>query len=131
MVELLVSKGADVDPEFGNHLDEHYLLSSPLIQAVSTGSPLMFSLLLRSGARGNSKIGGGTVRRLPGSPLQIATFRGHIEIARMLISGGAELNLTRGIHQCSLYAGPLHAAVYAGQIDMVELLLQSGADPNI
>lgn len=89
------------------------------------------------------------------SPLHLAAFLGHVNIAKILILAKAEINHTdfngcTPLHLAAIngnieivnelinagawinaIAGrstPLHLAVYEGHIDLVNLLLQSGAD---
>jgi ankyrin repeat protein len=50
---------------------------------------------------------------------------GHLEIAEMLLSKGADINAGAGGNT------PLHAAVLAGRAEMVEWLLAHGADPGL
>ena len=59
------------------------------------------------------------------TPLTVAAFHGHTEIARMLLTAGAEVNaLTpRGT--------ALGLAARFGRADLVRLLVAAGADPNL
>ena len=61
------------------------------------------------------------------TPLHLAAFFGHADLANALLDLGAPLNAR------STNAGknmPLHAAAAGGHTDLVELLLKRGADPN-
>lgn len=57
-------------------------------------------------------------------PLHAAAAGRHLEIARLLLTHGADVNA----RQQSGFA-PLHAAAQNGQADLVRLLLAHGADP--
>ncbi|RYG87753.1 MAG: c-type cytochrome [Alphaproteobacteria bacterium] len=57
--------------------------------------------------------------------LYVASEQGNVELAKLLIDRGADVNLT-----VKLQRTPLYAAVKAGQPAIVELLLGKGADPN-
>jgi ankyrin repeat protein len=56
------------------------------------------------------------------SPLTMAVGRGHLEIARLLLEGGADVARKDGIGQSAI-----HRASSAGSVD---LLMKFGADPN-
>ena len=58
-----------------------------------------------------------------GTALHWSSFNGHVEVAALLISRGAELDATSDI-----LGKPLHAAAQRGHAGIVELLLTSGAD---
>ena len=59
------------------------------------------------------------------SALQCAAARGQIDIAKLLISHGAHINIVAGY-----FGSPLQAAALLGQYEMVQLLLDSEAEPN-
>lgn len=62
----------------------------------------------------------------PGSPLLYAAHEGHIEIAKALISRGADVNLDHPEH-----GNALRGAINARNRKMAMLLLANGADPNL
>ncbi|MDI7190364.1 ankyrin repeat domain-containing protein [Leptospira santarosai] len=63
------------------------------------------------------------------SALHLASYFGHLEIVRLLISSGADLGITSK-SKLSYGNTALHSAVATGKKDVVELLLETGADAN-
>jgi ankyrin repeat protein len=70
-------------------------------------------------------------------PLGLACFFGHVEAARLLLEGGADVNaLSRNEH---IQTAAIHAAAASGEAgadaqtryELVELVLDHGADPNL
>ena len=61
-----------------------------------------------------------------GTPLHHATMGGHKEIAELLISAGAKVNVKGGF----VDGTPLHWAAYDGRNEIAELLITAGADVN-
>jgi ankyrin repeat protein len=59
------------------------------------------------------------------TPLHSAVAARRPEIARILLSNGADVNALDGVKST-----PLYAAAFGGQIEMVRLLLEHGADIN-
>ena len=59
--------------------------------------------------------------------LHFAAREGHIEVARRLVDGGAEIDHVTDGDQSS----PLLVAVINGNYDLARMLLEHGADPNI
>jgi ankyrin repeat protein len=63
------------------------------------------------------------------TPLHCAAWKGHAEVAAMLLDAGAEINT---LSQDTHYGGtPLHAAAHGNQKAVVALLLERGADTAI
>lgn len=60
-----------------------------------------------------------------GTPLQLAAFYGHTEVARFLVKNGANLEV-----RDRNGSTPLLVASFFGHPDIVKLLLDSGADVN-
>ena len=58
-------------------------------------------------------------------PLHSAAAGRHIEVCRVLIAAGADVNATQQ-HEFT----PLHAAAQHGDDELVELFLSAGADPS-
>jgi len=61
------------------------------------------------------------------SGLALAIFFGHVEIARLLIEAGADVNRPS---DNAIRVAPLHSAVESGSLVLVELLLANGAAPD-
>jgi hypothetical protein len=61
------------------------------------------------------------------TPLQLACFFGHSEVAAYLIEKGADVH---AVAQNAMQIQPLHAAVAGQYADIVELLIAHGADVN-
>jgi ankyrin repeat protein len=61
-------------------------------------------------------------------PLGLASYFGHLELARYLIKAGAPINSPS---RNGLKAAPIQSAAAAGHEKIVQLLMQLGADPNI
>ncbi len=62
------------------------------------------------------------------TPLGLACYFGHEEIARYLLLKGAEVNLP-STNSFQVY--PLHSAVAANNLDITKILLEAGAEVNI
>lgn len=61
------------------------------------------------------------------SPLQLACFFGHEDVARYLVSNGAQID---AFSKNAMAIQPLHAAAAGSHTAIVQLLLAAGADPN-
>lgn len=61
------------------------------------------------------------------TPLQLACFFGHEEVANQLVSRGANVN---AISRNPMVIQPIHAATAGNHLGIVRLLLEAGADPN-
>lgn len=62
------------------------------------------------------------------TPLGLACFFGHEDIARYLLLKGAEVNVASK-NELKVY--PLHSAVAADNADITKILLEAGADANV
>jgi ankyrin repeat protein len=62
------------------------------------------------------------------TPLGLACFFGHEDIARFLLLKGAEVNVPS---RNDLQVFPLHSAVAADNADITKILLEAGADVNV
>lgn len=61
-------------------------------------------------------------------PLGLASYFGHLELAKYLIKAGAPINSPS---RNGLKAAPLQSAAAAGYEKIVQMLLELGADPNV
>ena len=86
------------------------------------GKPEVARLLIDSGASVETY----TTNDFANQPLHAAAAGRHIEVCRLLLAAGANVNAT----QHGGYT-PLHEAAQHGDVEMVELFLSAGADPSI
>jgi ankyrin repeat protein len=61
------------------------------------------------------------------SALQMAADKGHLDVVKLLVEKGAELDYRHPVNKMTA----LHLAAYSGHDDVVKYLLSKGADPNI
>jgi hypothetical protein len=57
------------------------------------------------------------------TPLHYAAWKGHVEIARLLLQNGAEVNV-----RSNGGSTPLHCSAWNGHVDILHLLVENGAD---
>jgi len=115
-VAALIAGGASVNTPSENGI-------FPLFSAVSQESPGVVAVLLRAGADVNAQNAPNQ-----GTALQLACYRCHYEIAKMLIDAGADLNA-----ESSTNVSPLGEAVRdrtANHLKLTRRLIQAGADVN-
>lgn len=62
------------------------------------------------------------------TPLGLAAYFGHEEIAKLLISSGAEMNVPANN---GFNVFPIHSAVFAKSYNITKMLLDAGADVNV
>jgi ankyrin repeat protein len=86
------------------------------------GKPEIARALLDAGA----PVDAYTTNDLANQPLHAAAAGRHLEVCRLLLAAGADVNAT----QHGGYT-PLHEAAQHGDIEMVELFLSAGADPTV
>src|SRR6476620_6996479 len=86
------------------------------------GKPEIARALLDAGAPVDTY----TTNDLANQPLHAAAAGRHLEVCRLLLAAGADVNAT----QHGGYT-PLHEAAQHGDVEMVELFLSAGADPTI
>lgn len=61
------------------------------------------------------------------SGLGLAVFFGHVEIARLMVEAGADVNRPS---DNAIRVAPLHSAVESGRAELLDLLLSHGAKPD-
>jgi ankyrin repeat protein len=61
------------------------------------------------------------------TPLGLAVFFGHLEIARLLVDSGADVNRPS---RNAIRVAPLHSAIASGNVALLDLLLSRGAVPD-
>jgi hypothetical protein len=62
-------------------------------------------------------------KRFGWTPLHYAAYNGHVEIARLLLQNGADLNA-----KDRYGSSPLHLSAEQGSVDILHLLVENGAD---
>jgi ankyrin repeat protein len=122
---------------------------SPLLAAAYSGKRGVLDVLLRRGAEATlheaaaAGLGDRARARLeaaPGdvaayshdgfTPLHLAAFFGHQELARLFLDRGADVNARSKNTTFAPDNTPLHAAAANRQVDVAALLLERGADVN-
>jgi uncharacterized protein len=92
----------------------------PLLEAAKAGDVGAVRTLLAGGADPNGMRGDGI------TALHLAAEAGHLEIAKLLVAGGAAVGAKTRIGAYT----PLHLAAESGHAPLVEALLDAGADPK-
>lgn len=93
---------------------------TPLYYASLTGLPKVVQLLaLKANVDVNMRGG------FHGSPLHAASYRGHVEMVKLLLEMGADVNLQGGFYGTALQAACAHS-----RAEVVRQLLEAGADVN-
>jgi ankyrin repeat protein len=133
-VKLLIDRGANV-----NGADE-FKGYTPLMFAATENQPEVAKLLIERGAHVNaasrrfefgelkSASGGALMERAEGgmTPLQYAAREGNVEVGRVLILAGADVNAPEPQHKFT----PMLIAIYNGKYDFASLLMENGASIN-
>ena len=137
----------DERPDLANARNENG--DSLLISAVYMGRRDLFELLIQKGAGVSlfeaSAVGlidrvREQVEKDPGlvnayshdgwTPLHLASFFGHKDIAALLLDRGADVNARSKSTRFAKENTPLHAAAANRQVDVAEVLIARGADVN-
>ncbi|MCJ1435564.1 hypothetical protein MMC27_004938 [Xylographa pallens] len=116
ILQLLISKGANLDIKGESRHCGGCGLVSPLHKAAVNGHTSIIEILLQNGVSTDVPIDEGS------SALQLAVYEGHKDAARLLIDGGAELDARGWAHGTAL-----GAAASRGNAQMAQLLLNAGA----
>jgi ankyrin repeat protein len=133
-VKLLLDRGANV-----NGADE-FKGYAPLLFAATENQPEVAKLLIEHGADVNARSrrfefgelksasGGALMERAEGgmNALQYAAREGNVEVGRVLIAAGADVNAPEPQHKFT----PLLIAIYNGKYDFASLLIERGAYVN-
>ena len=108
------------DPEIVRRLSPDGFTALHL--AAFFGKPEIARLLIDSGASVDTY----TTNDFANQPLHAAAAGRHIEVCRVLLAAGADVNATQ-------HGGftPLHEAAQHGDVEMVELFLSAGGDPTL
>lgn len=101
-----------------------YINGGVMCRAVQRPNVALVEYMLDHGARINQCWSGGR------SPLHVAASCSKVEMVRLLLLKGADIN-SRGGTSFTPPGTPLVAAVEAGKLAVVEFLLMNGADPTI
>ena len=123
VASLLIDRGADVSAlcEDENEFDA-------LMMACADGRTAVVELLLDRGANVNNRYAIPSSRGKIGNQtaLSMASNRGHLDVCRLLISRGADMEVAAD----SGYTALMWALVNGASEDAAELLLDSGANPD-
>lgn len=123
IASLLIKRGADVSAlcQDDNALDA-------LMMACADGHAAVVQLLLDHGANVNNRYSIGSSRGHVGSQtgLSLSANRGHLDVCRLLISRGADMEVVAD----SGYTPLMWALVNGSSEEAAELLLDAGANPD-
>ena len=123
-VKLLLKYGADpnIAENRGDGIDSGY---TPLIFAVDRSTPKIgiIMALLQAGADVNLKTNRGV------SPLQKSVYRENIQITKLLLDHGADVNSVNAFGETPLFS--ICMASKDERVQLLKLLLEHGANPNI
>ena len=123
VASLLIDRGADVSAlcEDENEFDA-------LMMACADGRTAVVELLLDRGANVNNRYAIPSSRGKIGNQtaLSMASNRGHLDVCRLLISRGADMEVAAD----SGYTALMWALVNGASEEAAELLLDSGANPD-
>jgi ankyrin repeat protein len=99
-----------------------------LVTAAAEGDGAAVARLLAAGADPNALVPARmpSGKALLGTALCMAAAHGRLEVARLLLDGGADPSLVK-----SDGATPLMAAALNGRLEVARLLLERGADPSL
>lgn len=110
--------------ERGVNTDPHYIMGSPLLNAIAGGYFKLAKLLILNGSDVNAEM------ERERTPLMYACLAGNLEIAKMLVERGADVN-AKGRTTAQSPEGsitPLKAARFSGNKKLVAYLVGKGAN---
>lgn len=130
IIELLYEHGVEpcpTDNDWKHHRDEEPDVldceeGHPLSMAAANGHVSVVSLLLKHGVPVDLHTG----TREKRTALHLAAEKGHLDVLRVLVDAGSQINA-----QDYLGTTSLHFAVHEGHLEAVQFLLARGADPNM
>ncbi|KFZ17274.1 hypothetical protein V501_01833 [Pseudogymnoascus sp. VKM F-4519 (FW-2642)] len=156
IAQQLIDKGADINAKAGEGS------SVALTMATRACNPEMVKLLLTHGANVNAGGDDGPALQIAayegykdivqilidhgasledstgiyGGPAQAAVLGDHIDILKIVLAAGTNVNMMAGlsteyISDVALSGSPIQAAVFCSNIPMANFLLGHGADPNL
>lgn len=105
-------------------LIDNYYRQEAFIDAIVDGDVDKVKKLIKAGVNVNATAG--FASHETSYPLTTAATQGNAEIARLLLTHGADPNIRKSTNWT-----PLMEAAWRGHIDVVQVLLTSGADVNI
>ncbi|CAH0047123.1 unnamed protein product [Clonostachys solani] len=143
IIQLLLEAGASIDGESPGPViidddEEHcYFNDVPLVIAAHTHNTRVARFLLRAGANVNQ------VDTEEGSAIQNAVKNGDMNMVKLLVEAGAEVNLNKerysdawaswaswALYIATPFFSPLQLATQANNFGMIKYLLQCNADTN-
>jgi len=101
-------------------------MSDELFDAIDKHDSKRIAALLSAGADPNAASTHPPKWRPLGAAIEELEFGGAIEIVRLLLEHGADVNAPYVESKLT----PLHAAMFTEDIEVIRLLLEAGADPN-
>ena len=123
-----VAVESEAQPDTNQQEIDMTLLDENLVAAITANDAAEVARFLEAGANPNFVAGNGDV------PLPLAAGAGDLEIVKLLLDAGADVNSTMdgkiSTGHTVYEATPLFHAAAAGHLDVVEMLLTNGADPN-
>ena len=122
MVKILVAAGANVEAE-------GFMRRTPLSLAAEEGATEIVQILLGPGPVADTSEDGEDKKppsqsAIGSEPLFTAIEKGDVEMVRLLVEAGADVNAAEGFGGNT----PLHEAVEKGDAEMVKILVAAGAD---
>ncbi len=86
-VEESLARGDDIEKEVSSHEDFSTFTITPLISACKRGALEVVDSLLNHGADPHH-----CPKKMQMGPIQMAAFKGHVDIIQRLIKAGADIN---------------------------------------
>ena len=106
-------------PVVETHAPEDDDLTEELLRAAETGDADRVAELLAAGVDPHA------AGRPRATALHVAAYRGHQQVAQLLLDRGADANAQTHLEYG--YSGPLHGAAGGGDVELARLLIKHGA----